>query len=263
MPHTRDDPERPEPGAPGVLLLHGFTSTPASMEPVAQVLREAGYAVEVPLLPGHGTRWEDLNATSAGEILRAALAGWDRLAARRSHVAAVGLSMGGALAMHVAARRAPFAAVTINPCLRLKPLQLGFARLAGGVLPSVAPVAGDIAKPGVVEEAYDRTPVRGVAVLGRIVAHVRRELDLVRAPVLLLRSATDNVLPRASADTLVHRMDPGNLTQVVLERSLHVATLDHDADAVGRLTLEFLAAARRGEAEAGQPMTPTLSGEDA
>lgn len=247
---------------PGVLLLHGFTSTPASMEPVAQVLRDAGCAVRVPMLPGHGTRWQDLNSTSAEQLLRAALADWDRLAARRRDVAVVGLSMGGALALHVAARRSPSAVVTINPCLRLKPGQLGLARLLGRVLPSTAPVAGDIARPGAVEEAYDRTPVRGVATLGRLAAQVRGELGAVRSPVLLLRSASDNVLPRSSADTLVNTMDPGQLTEVVLERSLHVATLDHDADAVGRLTLGFLGAAARAGAQADRPMTPTPSGED-
>ncbi|MDZ5075991.1 alpha/beta hydrolase [Nesterenkonia sp. HG001] len=261
MPHRRLDAPTvlqasrgpvPAPGMPGVLLLHGFTSTPASMAPVAEVLRDAGCAVHVPMLPGHGTRWQDLNTTSAEQILRAALAGWDRLAARRRQVAVVGLSMGGALALHVAARRSPSAVVAINPCLRLKPFQLTLARLLGGVLPSTTPVGGDIARPGTVEEAYDRTPVRAVATLGRLIAQVRGELDDVRAPVLLLRSARDNVLPRSSADTLVNNMDPGQLTEVVLERSLHVATLDHDADAVGWRTLEFLRdAARSGEPQAG------------
>ncbi|GAB3188384.1 alpha/beta hydrolase [Nesterenkonia suensis] len=247
----------------GVLLLHGFTSTPASMEPVASALREAGCDVQVPTLPGHGTRWQDLNATSAEQILRAAVAGWDRLATRRRRVAVVGLSMGGALALHVAARRSPAAVVVINPCLRLKPVQLVFARLAGRVLPSVAPVAGDIARPGATEEAYDRTPLRGVDMLGRLIARVRRELGEVRAPVLLLRSATDNVLPRVSADTLGRTMDPGQLTEVVLERSRHVATLDHDADAIGRLALDFLGVADRNhEPPTGRPEKPTLSGED-
>src|SRR5580704_15003176 len=44
------------PGGPdGVLVLHGFTGSPFSMRPLADKLAEAGYAVELPRLPGHGT----------------------------------------------------------------------------------------------------------------------------------------------------------------------------------------------------------------
>ena len=55
-PFSRDD------GTLGVLLSHGFTGSPASMKPWGQYLADRGYTVRVPRLPGHGTRWQDLNA---------------------------------------------------------------------------------------------------------------------------------------------------------------------------------------------------------
>ena len=45
----------------GILFVHGFTGTPASMRPFAHYFNERGYRVSVPLLPGHGTKWQDLN----------------------------------------------------------------------------------------------------------------------------------------------------------------------------------------------------------
>ena len=45
----------------GILLVHGFTGSPASMRPWAEYLNQRGYTVKVPLLPGHGTTPEDLN----------------------------------------------------------------------------------------------------------------------------------------------------------------------------------------------------------
>ena len=45
----------------GVLLLHGFTGSPASMVPWGKHLSGLGYAVAVPRLPGHGTSWQELN----------------------------------------------------------------------------------------------------------------------------------------------------------------------------------------------------------
>ncbi len=44
----------------GILLVHGFTGSPHSMRPLAQHFMELGYAVEMPLLTGHGTHWKDL-----------------------------------------------------------------------------------------------------------------------------------------------------------------------------------------------------------
>ena len=66
----------------GVLLLHGFTGSPASLRPWANHLAGHGYAVEVPLLPGHGTRWQDCNLVTE-EDRDAVARGW-RLAGRVS-----------------------------------------------------------------------------------------------------------------------------------------------------------------------------------
>lgn len=78
----------------GALVLHGFTSTVASMRPVADAVADAGYDLELPLLPGHGTQWQDLASTPAHAILEAVSAAYDRLAARCDVVVPVGLSMG-------------------------------------------------------------------------------------------------------------------------------------------------------------------------
>ena len=77
-------------------LVHGFTQTGASWEPVATRLRAAGHDVVTPDAPGHGRR----AATAAGL--------WDgaRLLADEVGPAVwVGYSMGGRLALHVALAR--------------------------------------------------------------------------------------------------------------------------------------------------------------
>ncbi len=227
----------------GVLLLHGFTSAPSTMAPVAEALEQAGFVVETPLLPGHGTAWRDLASTPRAALTDAALAGWDGLARRCRTVGVAGISMGGALALQVAARRPVTAAAVINPALRLRPGQGGAARLLWRLLPSIGSIAGDIARDGVREEAYPRTPVRGVAELDRLAAEVRAELGSVEAPVLLLRSAQDGVLPRAAAASLGERLTGGSLREIVLRRSRHVATLDHDAERVAAEIRGFLAGA--------------------
>ena len=64
---------------PAVLLLHGLCANPLELAPVAKALREVGYVVEVPELPGYGVSaraggecnardecnaWDDRNACS-------------------------------------------------------------------------------------------------------------------------------------------------------------------------------------------------------
>src|SRR3954451_14630769 len=58
--------EGPE-GRTGVLLVHGFTGTPMSLRPWGEHLAAAGFAVRCPLLPGHGTRWQDCNLTTEND----------------------------------------------------------------------------------------------------------------------------------------------------------------------------------------------------
>ncbi|GAA3285516.1 alpha/beta hydrolase [Nesterenkonia halobia] len=235
----QQDPARPD----GVLLLHGFTSAPSTMAPVAEALEQAGFLVETPLLPGHGTAWRDLARTPRAALTDSALSAWDGLARRCRTVGVAGLSMGGTLALQVAARRPVSAAAVINPALRLRPGQGLAARLLWRLMPSVGSIAGDIARAGVREEAYPRTPVRGVAELDRLAAEVRAELGAVEAPVLLLRSAQDGVLPRAAAASLGERLTGASLREVVLRRSRHVATLDHDAERVAAEVRGFLTGA--------------------
>ena len=92
-------------GPVGVVLSHGFTGSPQSLRPWAEHLAAAGFTVRLPRLPGHGTRWQDLNATRwpdwYGEIERA----FDALRGRCDQVFAGGLSMGGTLVLRLAEQR--------------------------------------------------------------------------------------------------------------------------------------------------------------
>ncbi|TLP94075.1 alpha/beta fold hydrolase [Nesterenkonia salmonea] len=228
----------------GALVLHGFTSTVESMRPVADAVADAGYDLELPLLPGHGTQWQDLASTPAHAILEAVSAAYDRLAARCDVVVPVGLSMGGALALWVGAEREAAGVVVINPGLRLTPGTGLLARAIWRFKPTITAIAGDIAKPDTVEEAYPVTPLRAVGELDRLFAKARSALPRLAergTPVLLLRSPIDNIVGSGSATLLKRRVPQTH--EVILRRSRHVAPLDHDADLIGRRTVQLIAAA--------------------
>lgn len=225
----------------GVVLSHGFTGTPSSMRPLAQACADAGWTVRLPRLPGHGTRWQDLNRTSwqdwAAELERATL----DVLSRCDTVVVVGLSMGGTLATLMAERHPEISGLfLVNPAFTMKDPRLLALPVLHRVLPSVPAIAGDIKKPGVREDAYDRTPLRALYSQTKLWKQVTEDLPTVTMPVTLCHSPEDHVVPPACSDLFLERVGSQDVRDVVLENSYHVATLDHDAELVEQELLGFV-----------------------
>lgn len=224
-----------------VALFHGFTSGPLSVTPWAKALAAAGADVDVPLLPGHGTRWEDLEHITASQWREAARRTVDALLSTHEHVFVAGLSMGGALALDAAAHRGVAGAVVVNPGLRFASPVAPLAGCLKHAVRTVSPIANDSVCPDADERAYPRTPVAGVQQVGRLQAAARRGLGHITAPVLAFRSTTDHVVPRSSITALSRGLAPGLLTLRPLYNSYHVATLDRDAPIIHAESIGFLA----------------------
>ncbi len=225
----------------GVLLCHGYPSTPQSMRGWAEHLGAAGFTVRVPLLPGMGTHWQDLNATGwpdwYGEIERA----YAELATRCSTVFACGLSMGGLLATKLAQEKPGLAGIVlVNPIYAHNSPALIILPWLRHLVPALGGVAGDIKKPGVVEVAYDCNPLQSMYSQTLLWKIVVQDLPQLRLPVLLLTSVEDHVVPALSWRTFLARVGSTDVTHVVLENSYHVATLDNDAEVVFDESVDFI-----------------------
>ncbi len=221
-------------GPVGVLLCHGFTGTPQSMRPWGEHLAAAGFTVRCPLLPGHGTRWQDCNGSTEDDWYAALSAALDDLVAECSAVVVAGLSMGGTLALRLAETRPDDVAalVLVNPSLLTERWDAKLLTLIARLTPAWAPIASDIKKAGTTELAYDRLPTRAAIAVRRLWAAVRADLGRVRAPLLVFRSTVDHVVEPASARLLLAGVASTDVTEVLLEDSYHVATLDNDAPRV-------------------------------
>jgi carboxylesterase len=232
-------------GEVGVVISHGFTGSPQSLRPWAEHLAAAGLTVRLPRLPGHGTRWQDLNDTRwpdwYGEVERA----FDDLRGRCRQVFGMGLSMGGTLVTRLAEQRPGEVAglVLVNPSLGSERKDVKYALpLLHRVVPSLAGIGSDIRKPGVTELAYGRTPLRAMHSVSRLWPLVVADLGLVTAPVLLYRSRVDHIVEPMSGRLLREGASSTEVTEVILEDSYHVATLDHDAPTIFAGSLEFIRA---------------------
>jgi len=229
-------------GPVGALLSHGFTGMPGSMRPWGEALAAEGLSVRVPLLPGHGTTWRDANRSAwqdwYGELERAL----DELLARCDHVFVMGLSMGGTLVLRLAEKRPGDVAgvVAVNPSLfttRKDAKLLPAVRL---VVPSFPPIGNDVKKPGVVEPAYDRMPVKAAWQLSKLWQVTNSDLSRITAPLLVMTSRDDHVVEVANSTRLLEGVSSADKRQVWLEDSYHVATMDNDFPVIVSESLGFV-----------------------
>lgn len=237
-----------EGGPAGILLLHGFTGNPSSMRPVGEWLAARGHAVEGPRYPGHGTVWRDLARYRWQDWVGEAKGALDRLTARTEAVVACGLSMGGAMALHLAATRpdAIKAVVVVNGFLRDRRIVL--IPYLWRVIPPQKGVGNDIAKEGQNELPYERIPARAIAELARFLRLVTKELPSIRQPAVVFNAPQDHVVPKGTAEWLMSRLGTADKELVELPNSYHVATLDHDAEMIFERTHELAERAVAGSA---------------
>jgi carboxylesterase len=236
----------------GVLLCHGFTGTPQSLRPWGDHLASQGFTVRCPLLPGHGTAWRDMNRTGWPDWYASVSESFTELSARCTSTFVFGLSMGGALALRLAQLHgsAVSGLVVVNPAVTALRRDAALAPLLAVVVPSFPGIASDIAKPGVVEVAYDRTPLRAFVSLRQFWKLVRRDLPVVGQPLQVYRSAVDHVVEPENTRIVLSSVGSTDTAEIVLPNSFHVATLDNDASTIFTGSAEFcrrIHAARVGE----------------
>lgn len=229
-------------GTTGVCFIHGFTGSPASLLPQAERMAREGYSVRLPLLPGHGTTWQDMSRSSWEDWYGASLAAVQELRQRCDRVFVFGLSMGGALSLRLAQECGGDVAglILVNPQSRFLSPLTRLAPVLHHVAPSLKAVGNDIKKPGMNEHCYDRLPVRSVVELRKLVRAVTADIARVTQPLLVCTSVEDHLVQPRNSQWVVDNVRSKDVSSLVLEDSFHVATLDNDAERITDAALTFV-----------------------
>ena len=189
----------------------------------AQALAAAGHTVRLPLLPGHGTRWEDANKTTWADWYGAVEQSFDELRARCDQVFVMGLSLGGTLCLRLAEQRGDQVAgvVVVNPHLVNTRFDAKYLLpLMRFVVPSWPAIGND----------------------------VKKDLRKVTQPLLVMGSRDDHLVDPVNVDLLLQGVASTDVERITLEESYHVATIDNDAPLIIERSLALV---RRVSAGAG------------
>jgi carboxylesterase len=236
------EPYRHDGGPVGVLLSHGFTGSPASMRPWAEHLADAGYSVRLPLLPGHGTDWRDMQLTRWPDWYLTLERELLDLADACEHVFVMGLSMGGTLTLRLAQQQpdAVTGLVVVNPSVHSRNKAMRALPVLRHVLPTVPGVRNDIKRDGQDEGAYERVPLQALHSLTELWGEVAPRLGEIRCPALVFGSDEDHVVEPSNAIEVVESVSSTDLTFIPLHDSYHVATLDNDAPLIFEQSAQFV-----------------------
>ena len=218
----------------GILLVHGFTGSPASMRPWAEYLNQRGYTVKVPLLPGHGATPHDLNLVKWQDWPAKVESDLQELLRTCRKVFICGLSMGGGTTLNIATRYSKDLAgiILVNPMIHVKfvPHQLAWAISRFQKMRDS--VGDDIKRPGITEYGYDALPAVGVYELLKMLHYTRKRLHDVTAPMLLFHSVDDHTLPVTNTEIVMKGVGSRQKQRLELVNSYHVATLDYDQEVI-------------------------------
>lgn len=203
--------EHDPPAERAIIMIHGYPSTPYSYDFAAHVAYDHGYDVYVPLLPGFGTKPQDLYDTTFTQWYAYMEQYYRDKRADYKKLFVVGTSMGGSMALKLGERfsdtgEAPDGIATIAAPVFLNDVRLGaiqkwgyyFMRLVALCTPALHPrihTGNEHKNDG--EElwvGYAGAFVRGGVSLMYALKGIRRDLGSITAPLLAVHDIGDKTI---------------------------------------------------------------------
>lgn len=226
----------------GCLVIHGFTSTPAELRELGERIHKLlGYTVLGVRLKGHGTTMEDMEQCKYTHWIESAEEGYERLRKCCSKVFVVGHSMGGLLALHVAAHKEVDKVITLAPAIAnndkvssLVPILKHFIKYTGW---------GDGYRPE--EEmkyllGYNKFPLSAVHELNKLQKAVRKDLKYVSKPILFIQSKKDQSVHPKGINIIEKNVSTKDITKIYLQNCRHNLTVECEKEKVYEEVIKYI-----------------------
>jgi carboxylesterase len=252
----------------GVLILHGFASSLDSVRAVESALLPLGYSIHMPILRGHGAQSpEALRGTTWNDWLADAEASLDASLAEAKRIIVIGHSMGGLLALNLAADH-PEKLDSI--VLVAAALQLASPLASGRPLHFLLPVIRRLftrwdLPPEYTDKSlaqfdtnYRWAPMDAIISFLELSRLTQQRLPEVRVPAHILQSHKDTTTAPISADTIYQSISTpiGQRHIVWFEKSSHEMLQDCESASICGNILDYV---RERTSMIESPVTPNLA----
>ena len=217
----------------GVLVIHGYTGTPAEMRLLGDHLHQEGYTVLGVRLPGHGTTPEELNETQWQDWYAVAQEGFERLTKCCDEVLVAGLSMGGLLAIKVAAELSVKKAAILSAPMFVFDKRVPFIPFLRFFIPVLKKRKRNYRVAEKYNLAYDIMPTKPLGSLFKLVDICKKQLlKKITAPCIILQSKIEHTVEPRSAQYIYDNISSEKKKLVWFEKSGHILTLDVEREEV-------------------------------
>lgn len=212
----------------GVLLVHGFISSPAELTAYGKHIHALGFNVLGCRLAGHGTSPCDLATRHWEDWLDSVRRSYEILAAISPRVIVVGFSAGATLALLLASEKPDKlkAVALICPALKVQDKKINLASVAHAVtsftsnfLKGAAAFKFRRSHTGQPDTNYQSIPLSALAELKALMAKARNKVPEIKTPLLIMQSKNDPVVIGDFADTIMEKV-------TATEKELHWVDTD-------------------------------------
>ena len=206
----------------GCLLIHGWTGCSFEMEPLVEPLRAAGVVVRNTTLPGHGTTFEDFRQTGWKDWEAHVEQEYEALAQQVDAVFVAGLSMGGTLSLHLAAKydvagvislAAPVYLYSVIPW-QMKDWRMPLVPFFKHIKPVIPLGRRDESHLEIAPwVGYDKfVSLQQLHELMKGAKKVRHELAAIETPMLIVQAYGDKSVPLGNVFTIAKRVSSSDVT---------------------------------------------------
>ncbi|HEX8974279.1 MAG TPA: alpha/beta fold hydrolase [Patescibacteria group bacterium] len=231
----------------GVLLVHGWTSTPYEVRRLGKYLNENGYTVYGLQLSGHGTVPKDLENVKWSTWIQDVEEGYAKLRETCDKVFIGGTSLGSNVAMMFAKENPEVAGLVLMAtpyAIRFESIAVFVAKLLMGLkkkyrkkfYPPTFGLSTTITR----LISYQTYPVKSALETFDLIKHARQDLSLITQPCFVMQSTHDHIVAKNSMDKIHAQVGSKVKKKKPIEKAYHTFISDIKNEHVFEDILNFL-----------------------
>ena len=231
----------------GVLLVHGWTSTPYEVRRLGKYLNENGYTVLGIQLTGHGTVPKDLEDVKWKQWTTDVREGYEKLKQTCEQVYIIGTSIGANLAMILAKENPEVAGIVLMATpykLRMEKVGLFFVKLLLKFKKKYRkkfypPTFG---RSSMITRliSYQSYPVKNLLEVYEVVKESRKDLFKITQPCFLMQSTHDHIVEKKSMEIIYAGIGSSVKKKEYIKKAYHTFISDTKNQHIFQDILYFL-----------------------